>query len=118
MSDEKATNSNFAVALIPEFENGKWTGIVSAHIEEDLHNDLSVDELTQIRSVCGMMAASLTLMENDPEFLDYVRSYFIDNFQALVDDILSDAEDKPSFTRSEDGKVITLSFDSKTYGNA
>lgn len=120
MSDE-TLHSNFAVAIDPEFnEEGKWTGIVSAYVEEDLQNDLSEDELVQIRSVVGMMASCLQLMERDEDFLDYVRAFFIANNEDMISEILEDYEEskKPSFTRSEDGNVITLNFNTKTYGNA
>lgn len=118
---EDTENSSFAVAVEPEFdENNKWTGVVSAHIEENVQNDLTDEELVQVRSVLGMLASCLQLMERDEEFLDHVRNYFIDSQQDMIDDILSEFEEaqKPVFTKSEDGKVVTLNFDSKTYGNA
>lgn len=120
MSEEnEMKTSSFAVVIEPEFENGQWTGTVGAHIEEDVLDDLDVDELTQIRSVVGMMASTLTLMEHDPEFLDYVRDHFIDNYQEIVEQFLNDIEDNsPNFTRSEDGKVIQLNFNTKTHGSA
>ena len=114
-------HSSFAVALDPEFdESGKWTGEVTAYVEESVHGDLDDDELTQIRSVCGMMAACLPLMEEDEDFLEYIKGYFSANYTQLIDEILDDAEeqDKPSFVRSKDGKVITLDFNTKTHGSA
>ena len=120
MTDE-SNHSSFAVALTPEFdEQGNWTGAVSATLEEDVHNDLNTDELTQIRSVCGMMAACLPLMEEDEDFLEYIKGYFSANYTQLIDEILDEAEeqDKPSFVRSKDGKVITLDFNTKTHGSA
>jgi len=120
MSEDKV-NSSFAVAVEPEFdEDNKWTGIVSAHIEENIQDDLSDQELVQVRSVLGMLASCLQLMEMDEDFLDYVRNYFIDSQQDMIDDILTEFEEsqKPIFTKSEDGKVVTLNFQSKTYGNA
>ena len=120
MTDEKI-HSSFAVALAPEFdEAGKWTGAVSAVLEEDIQNDLDIDELTQIRSVCGMMAACLPLMEEDPEFLEYIKAFFADNYSTLIEEIVESAEEgaKPNFVRSADGKVITLDFNTKTHGSA
>ena len=120
MTDE-SNHSSFAVALTPEFdEQGKWTGAVSATLEEDVRNDLDADELTQIRSVCGMMAACLPLMEEDEDFLEHIKAYFYANYTQLIDEILDDAEEqaKPSFVRSKDGKVITLDFNTKTHGSA
>ena len=119
MSEESTIkHSSFAVALEPEFkEDGTWTGEVTAHVEESLHGDLSDDELTQIRSVCGMMASCLTLMEDDPDFLDYVRDYFISNYEGLIAEFIERVEDdRPDFTK--EGNVITLNFNTKTYGNA
>ena len=112
-------HSTFGVGVEPIFdENGQWTGEVSAYVEEDLRDDLSEDDRMKIRSVVGMMASTLELMEHDEDFLDYVRSYFISNFTDMIDEFLEDAEKEPTFTRSEDGKVITLNFNTKTYGNA
>jgi len=116
---EETKHSSFAVAINPEFkEDGTWEGTVSAHIEEDVQNDLSAEELTQIRSVCGMMAACLPLMEEDPEFLQYIKDFFYAQYQELIDQIY-DEEDKvskPNFTK--DGNVISLDFSTKTHGNA
>lgn len=110
-------HSSFAVAVEPEFnDNGEWTGEVTAFVEETLEGDLNEEQVTQIRSVCGMMASCLTLMEQDPDFLDYVRSYFIDNYEEMIAEILGEAEEKPDFTR--EGNVFKLNFNTKTYGNA
>jgi hypothetical protein len=87
-------------------------------VEEDIEDDLSEDDRMKIRSVVGMMASTLQLMEQDEDFLDYVRSHFIENFTDMIAEFLEDAEEEPTFTRSEDGKVITLNFNTKTYGNA
>ena len=120
MSEDRV-NSSFAVAVEPEFDDdNKWTGIVSAHVEENIENDLTDAELVQVRSVLGMLASCLELMERDEDFLDYVRSYFVDSQQGMIDEILAEFEEsqKPVFTKSEDGNVITLNFKTKTYGNA
>jgi len=111
------THSSFAVAVEPEFDsNGKWTGVISAHIEEEVKGDLSDEELIQIRSVCGMMASTLILMENDEEFLEFIKDFFISTNEEMISDMLSSIEDKPNFTK--DGNVITLNFDTKTHGSA
>jgi hypothetical protein len=124
MSDEtdNAKHSTFGVAIDPEFKDGKWTGNVSAFVEEELHDDLSEDEIFQIRSVCGMVAASLQLMEEDPDFLEYLKEYFASNLSYIVENEyqvdMEEQEKSPNFSRSEDGKVITLDFNTKTYGSA
>lgn len=127
MSDENETpdQSSFAVVLVPSFgKNGRWDGRVAVHMEEDDLHDLDDDELMQMRTVCGMMAASLTLMEEDPEFNEYMQEYFLENFRSFIEDTVEGVleiegeEKKPNLTRSEDGKVITLDFSSKTYGEA
>lgn len=120
MKDENK-HSSFAVAVSPEFtDSGEWTGSITAVLEEDIQPDLDADELLQIRSVCGMMAACLPLMEEDKEFFDLVKNYFNDNYTQLVDELLEEQEDmkRPNFTRSRDGKVITLDFGTKTFGSA
>jgi hypothetical protein len=121
MSEDKK-HSSFAVAIHPEFdEKGKWTGIVSANLEEEIFDDFSDDEITQLRSVTGMLAGCLQLMERDPEFLEYVKDHFIYENEQMVQemlDALGEDEETPKFTRSEDGNVITLNFNTKTYGNA
>lgn len=119
MTEEKKYSS-FAVALTPEFdENGEWLGSVTAHLEEEVGNDLNEEQLDQIRSACGLLAACLPLMEEDREFLDYIKDFYQANYEQLVQDMLAIAEDDtPNFTRSSDGKVITLNFDTKTHGSA
>lgn len=116
--DEKKETS-FAVVVTPEFgDDGKWTGVIGCHMEEELNDDLSTDELTQIRSVCGMMATSLTIMEQDEDFLEYVRDAFLALNGEMVQDFLDAIEEseKPNFTK--EGNVITLNFDTKTHGSA
>jgi len=117
MTDEELKTSSFAVVLTPEFENGHWTGAVTAHMEEDILDDLGEDDIAKIRSACGMMASTVMLMELDEDFREYVRTFFIDNFQTWIDDFVEESE-SPKFTRSEDGKVITLNMNTKTHGNA
>ena len=67
----------------------------------------------------GENASTLTLMEDDPEFLEHVKAYFLANYQHLISEFIeSKVEDKPSFVRSKEGNVITLDFNTKTHGNA
>lgn len=116
---EETKQSSFAVALTPEFnEDGEWSGSVTAYVEEDLHGDLNEEQVLQIRSVCGMLAACLPLMEEDPDFLEYVKEFFFKDYKQLMEDILDESEVKPNFVRSKDGKVITLDFNTKTHGSA
>tara|TARA_R100000995_G_C3478232_1_gene122252 strand:+ start:757 stop:1128 length:372 start_codon:yes stop_codon:yes gene_type:complete len=123
MSEDKKSSS-FAVAIIPSFDDdGKWDGTISTQLEEEIGNDLLEDEVIQIRGICGMMTACLKLMEEEPELLDYIKEYFIANFQDMLREIIGEPEEeeeeiKPLFTRSKDGKVITLNFNTKTFGNA
>lgn len=119
MEDIENNSSSFAVVITPEFENGTWNGAVSAHIEEDVLDDLDTDELTKIRSVVGMVASTLTLMESDPALLEYIRDHFIDNYQMLIEEFIDDIQERePNFVKKEDGNVITLNFNTKTHGNA
>lgn len=116
---EETNNSSFAVAITPEFkDDGTWDGSVSAHIEEDVHTDLTSEEITQIRTVCGMLAACLPLMEQDEDFLEYVKGYFFEQYQTLIDAIEAEDEEnnKPNFTK--DGNVFKLDFSTKTHGSA
>jgi predicted nuclease of restriction endonuclease-like RecB superfamily len=118
MTEEKR-GSSFAVVVEPTFENDKWTGNVNVSVEEDIQKDLAQEEVDQIRSLCGMIASCLPLMEEDDEFMSYVKEYFTKNYTQLLEEIQEDGEEKtPSFTRSEDGKVITLDFATKTFGSA
>ena len=121
MSDDKTEtiSSSFAIVIEPEFEEGKWSGSVACHVEEDVREDLEQESVEQIRSVVGMMASTLTLMEDDAEFLEHVKAYFLANYQHLISEFIeSKVEDKPSFVRSKEGNVITLDFNTKTHGNA
>lgn len=120
MTEEKKVSS-FAVAIEPEFdEENNWTGVVSASIEEELEGDLEDDQVEQIRHVTGMLATCLQIMESDKEFLEYVKNYYAVHNAELFLEFMEDLEEEehPKFTRSQDGKVITLNFDTKTYGNA
>jgi len=123
MSDEETQDqSSFAIVITPTLDKKrKWTGSVTVHMEEDDFGELSDEELMQIRNVCGMMASSLTLMEEDPEFNEYIQEYFLKNFRSFVEDFIEgtlEEPQQPSMTRSKDGKVVTLDFSSKTYGEA
>lgn len=123
MTEEKKASS-FAVVLEPEFDEAdNWTGAISAIMEEDLTGDLSDDAVDQIRHVSGMIATCLKIMESDKEFLEFVKNYYAvhnaELFLELAQELEEEEEDQPpKFTRSKDGKVITLNFDTKTYGNA
>jgi len=120
MSEETETKeTSFAIVISPEFdEEGKWTGVVGCHMEEEISHNLNEDELTQLRSVCGMMATTLTIMESDEDFLAYVKDAFIALNGELIEGFLESIEEdeKPNFTK--DGNVFTLDFSSKTHGNA
>jgi hypothetical protein len=127
MSDEIEVpeQSSFAVVVTPLFDkNNRWNGRIAVHMEEDDLHDLDDDELMHLRTVCGMMAATLTLMEEDEVFNEKIQDYFMKNYRSFIEDTiegtLEDEEDsdKPNMTRSADGKVITLDFSSKTYGEA
>ena len=117
-NDNEVTNSSFAVVISPEYdENNEWTGVVSAFLEEDVQKDLKEDEVAQLRMVTTLLASCLPLMEADTEFLDYIKEFYYNNFEEKLEELES-LKDKPVFTRSEDGKVITLDFDTKTHGSA
>ena len=120
MSEETETKeTSFAIVISPEFdEQGKWNGVVGCHMEEEVNHDLSENELTQIRSVCGMMATTLTLMESDEDFLEYVKEAFLALNSDMVNEFVEalEKDEKPNFTK--DGNVFTLNFSSKTHGSA
>lgn len=117
MSDEQRETS-FAVVLTPDFnEDGTWNGVVGCHIEEEITNDLSEDEILQIRTVCGLLATTLTVMEQDEDFLEYIKEAFASLNSEMLQEFVGAVEDnKPNFTK--DGNVITLDFDTKTHGSA
>lgn len=119
MESEK-NSSSFAIALEPEFDkDNNWTGGVTAYIEESIEDDLTEEQVQQIRAVCGLVSACLPLMEQDEDFLEYVKSFFFGPYEDLVNSMEEEeSEGKPNFTKSKDGKVITLDFSTKTYGNA
>ena len=120
MTEETETKeTSFAIVVSPEFDKeGKWTGVVGCHMEEEVNHALNDDELTQIRSVCGMMATTLTIMEQDEDFLEYVKEAFLAMNSDMVEDFMEalEKDEKPNFTK--DGNVFTLNFDSKTHGSA
>tara|TARA_R110000850_G_scaffold92155_7_gene195862 strand:- start:850 stop:1221 length:372 start_codon:yes stop_codon:yes gene_type:complete len=123
MEDTENETSSFAVVVTPDFEDTKWTGSISAYVEEEVLGDLEPEELKQIRNVVAMMASTLTLMENDPEFLGYIKNYFAEHYQHLVEGFVETEEEEEeespkSFIRSKEGNVITLNFNTKTHGNA
>jgi len=63
-----------------------------------------------------MMASTLVLMENDEDFLDFVKGFFLSNSEEMINEMLGGIEDNPNFTK--EGNVITLNFDTKTHGSA
>lgn len=112
-------HSSFAVALEPEFnEENEWTGCVTATVEEEVYDDLSEDDAMKIRHMCALLASCMPLMEEDEDFLTYVKAYFTDKYQYLLDELIDDTPETPTFTRSKDGKVIQLNFNTKTHGSA
>jgi hypothetical protein len=119
MSEEKKETS-FAIVITPEFDDkGKWDGMVGCHMEEEVNHDLTEDQLMQIRSVCGIMANTISLMEQDQEFFEYVREAFFSLNEDLIFkfvDAIEEKDEKPNFTK--EGNVFTLNFNSKTHGNA
>ena len=116
MSDtEDKKVSEFAIVLTPEFEqDGSWNGSVQCHMEEELQQDLSAEDTDKVRSVLGLLATCLQIMEEEENFLDYVQEQFL----LRNPDILSQfAEDEtPNFTK--EGNVVHLNFSTKTYGSA
>lgn len=109
--------SSFAVVLDPQFnENNEWTGEVTTYIEEEVSDDLNEEQLFQMRSVCGLLASCLQLMEQDPEFLEYIKVHFAENCDMFVEEFLEEIEDTPNFTK--EGNVLTLNFNTKTHGSA
>lgn len=114
---EETKRSSFAVALAPEFdENNEWTGQVTTYIEEKIEDDLNEEQLAQLRSVCGLLASCLGLMEEDPDFLEYIKCYFTENCDRFIGEFLGEIDDSPNFTK--EGNVITLDFNTKTHGSA
>ena len=120
MSEENENKeTSFAVVVIPEFDDsGKWNGNVGCHIEESINNDLSEDEISQIRSVCGMLATSLVLMEGDEDFLDYVKEAFVAMNEEYAQAFLDAIEDDDAVNYTKEGNVFKLDFSSKTHGSA
>jgi len=118
MTNKIKDGSKFGVVVKPEFgEDGKWTGNIEAFLTEELKQDLNEEEIIQLRTVCGMMASTLPLMESDVDFLEYLKDFYFDNFSDVTEE-LEDKSKGATFMRSEDGKVITLDFSTKTHGSA
>ena len=116
MTNSKQTS--FAVVITPDFdENEKFLDTMGVHIEEEINHDLTEDQKFNMRTVCGMLMTCIHLIETDTEFSEHIQNTFASMFADSIDEILG-KEPVPSFTRSEDGKVITLQFDTKTHGSA
>lgn len=116
MTDSKQTS--FAVVITPDFdENDNFLDTMGVHIEEEIGHELTDDQKFNLRTVCGMLMTCIHLIETDAEFSQHVQNVFAELFVDSMDEILG-TEPIPSFTRSEDGKVITLDFDTKTHGSA
>ena len=114
--DERSDKASFAIAVEPVFnDEGKWEGEVNSYVEEHLTGDLEEDQIDLIRNVCGMLASCLPLMEEDDEFRERIKEYFLDTFSHVLEE---HEEEQPVFTRKKDGNVIHLSFNTKTHGSA
>ena len=117
MTEEEKTTS-FAVVLTPEFDDkGKFIGSMGIHMEEEINHSLTDEQTVNLRGICGMLITCVTLMEQDEDFCDYVQNNFATMFAESMEEIIGN-EEHPTFTRSEDGKVITLDFETKTHGSA
>ena len=116
MTDTKETS--FAVVITPDFdENSKFLDTMGVHIEEEINHALTEEQKFNLRTVCGMLMTCIHLIETDKDFSEHVQNVFAELFVDSMDSILG-TEPAPTFTRSEDGKVITLDFDTKTHGSA
>lgn len=115
---EENKETSFAVVMTPEFDDaGKFTGAMGVHMEEEVNHNLTDEQTVNMRSICGMLISCITLMEQDEEFCEYMQNAFTSMFAESMEEIIG-TEEQPTFTRSQDGKVITLDFDTKTHGNA
>ena len=85
MSEEiENKETSFAVVITPEFgEDGKWTGIVGCHMEEEVNHDLSDEELIQILD----LYSAVQLNETIPEILK-------DNIEDLLEPIQQQIKEK------------------------
>ena len=115
---EEEKETSFAVVMTPEFDDaGEFTGAMGVHMEEEINHNLTDEQTVNMRSICGMLISCITLMEQDEEFCEYMQTAFAAMFAESMEEIIG-TEEQPTFTRSQDGKVITLDFNTKTHGNA
>ena len=111
--DVDISQPEWLIVIEPNFnEFNKWTGSISARVEECAEGGaLSEDELQQIRHVVGIMAATLPLMEKDMDFADKAHDFFIQNYVQLLGHLPDKTEEESDlFTTSDDGKVVTLNM--------
>tara|TARA_R100000773_G_scaffold21550_1_gene19116 strand:- start:12344 stop:12694 length:351 start_codon:yes stop_codon:yes gene_type:complete len=110
--------TSFAVVITPDFdEEGRFEDTMGVHIEEEINHNLTDEQKFNMRTVCGMLMTCIHLIETDQDFSEHIQTTFASMFADNIDEILG-KEKVPSFTRSADGKVITLEFGTKTHGSA
>ena len=121
---EMLQNDDVVVVLRPDMEDGKWSGNLLLKLAYLASEDSSLTrkEQGQLLSVGAMVAASLPVMSDSDDVYYELSDYVMENMPDLIEEYIdaSQEEEKGEAAThvTKDGNVYTLSFNSKTEGNA
>lgn len=108
-------DEDFILRVRPETdEDGEWTGEIDLSIITQPDNRLEDEDYSQLMHFCKMLASTVPVMENNPEFREIVHQYVM-NMKDV--DFNAEIEDKPKVIGT-DGNVVEIDFSTKTKGNA
>ena len=108
-------NEDFILRIRPETDDeGEWTGDIDLAIITQPDNKLDDEDYSQLMHFCKMLASTVPVMENNPEFREIVH-HFVMNMKDV--DYSVELEDKPKVLETE-GNVVKIDFGTKTKGSA
>ena len=121
-STDMIQSDDALVLLRPDIdENGQWTGSVTvslAGLFDDEDTRLTKMQRAQLVSLAGLLASALPVMDEDDYVYDKLSDYLEEQMPDLLNDDLFEEDDEVVTATSSDGKVVRLSFNTKTEGNA
>lgn len=120
-SNEMLQSDDAFVLVRPDIVDGVWNGSVTvslAGIFEEEDSQLTKAQRGQLMSIAALLASALPVMDQDDYVYDQLSGYLEENMPDLLDDIIFEEDEQVVTATSKDGKVVRLSFNTKTEGNA
>lgn len=101
--------NDFVICLSPKLEaDGKWHGDLGVSVETIEDNDLDAEDYFHMMQLATMVAASINLLEESPEFRHAIMKQ-IKKLESMYDDEDEGEEETPSIMSTEEN-VIKVNF--------